>query len=587
MKKSIIVLIILLCAMIISCKKNQKNEGKKMDSNISEAIKQETKKLNDYDLIPSEYKTTVENGGKIEQITYTTKNYFADPNQELTKKANVYLPAGYTTEKKYSVLYLMHGIGGNENEWGMTGDNSLVKKMMDNLAAKGEIEPFIIVTPNGRSGHDFANVNSDFNAFYKFGQELRNELIPYMDSHYSTFADRQHRAMAGLSMGGMQTINIGINECLDLFSWFGAFSAAPTSYDASKTAVWINNHPEWTINYFYNICGTEDNIAYNSHINAARLLPRLTPKLEDGKNYQWHERSGGHDFGIWYLGFFNFAKIFGRNEPKEMNHDFDCPAEIEQKQSGVKYGQIKADKYFSKTCGLERKFNVILPPDYDASKKYPVFYLLHGIFGDENALCYDQNNHLVEIFGNLFAQNKAKQMIVILPNMYAATSQEQKPGFSEEACEPYNNFRKDLINDLMPYVQKNYSVLTGRENTAIGGFSLGGRQSIWIGLTESKTFGYIGAIAPAPGLIHTRDWAMEHKGLLQKEEMKFSDDCKPFYFQIICGDSDKVVGSYPKSYHDIFTANNVEHTWYEVGGADHDNRTIKSGIFNYVIKLFQ
>ena len=113
---------------------------------------------------------------------------------------------------------------------------------MDNLIYYKEIEPFIVVTPNGRSTENCAREGSDYNSFYVFGKELRSDLIPYMEAHYSTYAvegdpsaSRMHRAMAGLSMGGMQTINIGIGECMDLFSYFGAFSAAPTSNLAEKT----------------------------------------------------------------------------------------------------------------------------------------------------------------------------------------------------------------------------------------------------------------------------------------------------------------------------------------------------------------
>ena len=135
---------------------------------------------------------------------------------------------------------------------------------MDNLSARGEIESFIIVTPNGRSSRVYGKEGSDYNSFYKFGQELRNDLIPYVDSHYATFADREYRAMAGLSMGGMQTINIGICECLDLISWFGAFSAAPTSYQSTRIASYLESNPELRINFFYNICGKEDSVAFSS-----------------------------------------------------------------------------------------------------------------------------------------------------------------------------------------------------------------------------------------------------------------------------------------------------------------------------------
>lgn len=269
--------------------------------------------------IPEKYVTrrTTE-CGTIEKITYMTRDYYGD-GSEIEKYANVYLPYGYDEEKKYNVLYLMHGIGGDENEWGMIGDSSEVKIMMDNLIFNGDIEPFIVVTPNGRSGADFANRNADYNSFYEFGKELRNDLIPYVESHYATYsgddnydmkADREHRAMAGLSMGGMQTINIGMCECLDIIGWFGAFSAAPTSYSGAVITEKIDaQFPDEEIKYFYNICGTEDSIAYQSSSTAAKNLPQLSERFRDGENYMWKELSGGHDFGIWYLGFYHFAQI--------------------------------------------------------------------------------------------------------------------------------------------------------------------------------------------------------------------------------------------------------------------------------------
>lgn len=273
------------------------------------------------ELIPTKYSSRrFKQCGTIEHITYPSYDYFGD-GSALEKPANVYLPYGYDETKQYNVLYLMHGIGGDENEWGMVGNTSQIKMIMDNLIFNGDIEPFIVVTPNGRSGADFANKSADYNSFYEFGKELRNDLIPYIESHYATYgkagedgydmkADREHRAMAGLSMGGMQTINIGMCECLDIIGWFGAFSAAPTSYPAADVVKKIDGQfPDEEIKYFYNICGTDDNIAYQSSSTAAKNLPQLSDRFQDGENYMWQELRGGHDFRIWYLGFYNFAQL--------------------------------------------------------------------------------------------------------------------------------------------------------------------------------------------------------------------------------------------------------------------------------------
>ncbi|WP_026528997.1 alpha/beta hydrolase [Butyrivibrio sp. VCD2006] len=271
------------------------------------------------DIIPGKYVSMrVKDGGKVERITYTAHDYFGD-GKEIEKEANVYLPADYSEDKKYNVLYLMHGIGGDEDEWGLSKADSRVKNIMDNLSYYGDIDPFIVVTPNGRSAENHASQGSDYNSFYCFGKELRNDLIPYIEANYSTYADysedgydmaatREHRAMAGLSMGGMQTINIGICECMDLFDYFGVFSAAPTSNKAVQVADSIDKS-EYDIGYFYNICGTEDKVAYAAASAAAKTVPALSEKITPDENYMWQEVKGVHDFKVWYLGFYNFAQL--------------------------------------------------------------------------------------------------------------------------------------------------------------------------------------------------------------------------------------------------------------------------------------
>ena len=84
----------------------------------------------------------------------------------------------------------------------------------------------------------------------------------------------------------------------------------------------------------------------------------------------------------------------------------------------------------------------------------------------------------------------------------------------------YDNFINDLTNDLMPFIEENYSVLTGRENQAIAGFSMGGREALYIGFTRPDLFGYVLAIAPAPGLTPGTDWALAHPGQMQEDELR-------------------------------------------------------------------
>lgn len=112
-------------------------------------------------------------------------------------------------------------------------------------------------------------------------------------------------------LGGMQTINIGLCECADLFCAFGAFSAAPTSLTGKQIASKLEAFDAYPIRFFYSICGTGDSIAYASASQAAKNLPKYSDRFTD-TNWLWQECPGKHDFAIWYLGLFNFLRIVGK-----------------------------------------------------------------------------------------------------------------------------------------------------------------------------------------------------------------------------------------------------------------------------------
>lgn len=263
----------------------------------------------------------------------------------------------------------------------------------------------------------------------------------------------------------------------------------------------------------------------------------------------------------------------------------DCPKAVCERTADRQYGTVEHITYHSQTTGLDRGANVLLPPGYSTDKKYPVLYFLHGIFGDENSMTGDGNNKIPEILGNLAAEGKARDMIVVFPNMYATSDPDQKPGFDSKAIAPYDNFINDLVDDLIPYIESNYAASSAKEDRAIIGFSMGGRESLFIGVTRPDLFSSIGAISPAPGLTPAKDWAMEHPGQIEESELKITDEANlPKLLMVCCGTNDGVVGRFPASYHEIMERNEVEHLWYEVPGADHNDQAIRSGLYNFVTR---
>jgi enterochelin esterase-like enzyme len=187
--------------------------------------------------------------GRVERVEYTSSVTGGK------KRAMVYTPAGYSSSQRYPVLYLLHGIGGNETHW--TGPGAAAA-ILDNLIADRKAVPMIVVMPHGRSsnepetslfggrggrggrgaapaappagggtagGRGGAAMAVEFQAYAAFERELLSDLVPFIESKYSVQADREHRALAGLSMGGGQSLNFGLGN-LETFAWVGGFSSA-------------------------------------------------------------------------------------------------------------------------------------------------------------------------------------------------------------------------------------------------------------------------------------------------------------------------------------------------------------------------
>ena len=263
-----------------------------------------------------------------------------------------------------------------------------------------------------------------------------------------------------------------------------------------------------------------------------------------------------------------------------------CPLLVTTSRKNVDYGEFTHSTYYSTTCGMDRGYSILLPADYDESESYPVLYLLHGIFGDEYSFSSDSNNKIKEILGNMEAEGCIRKTILVCPNMYATSDPDMKPAFDAKSVLPYDNFINDLVTDLMPHIENTYAVATGRENTYLAGFSMGGRETIYITLMHPELFSYVCAISAAPGIVPTQDSFMTHEGQMPEEDMRFKPDAiEPDKFIICCGTKDSVVGKYPESYHELLSKNGTNHIWYEITGADHDNKAIQSGIFNLLEQI--
>ena len=245
-----------------------------------------------------------------------TSLWYYSPSEKKSRRMNVYTPAGYftDTDKRYPVLYLLHGMGGDENAWVELGRTP---QILDNLIAAGKVEPMIVVIPNGvidvdaAAGEGVAGLvqpEASFPRLFAGGFEIAfPEIVDFTDSAFRTIADKQHRAIAGLSMGGYHSSNIS-RQYPDMFGYVGMFSSAtitPTRVERVRQAGLLDDNP-----IFEDINGKLrrqfDNPPALYWIAVGKSDPLYQANKEYCANmdslslpYTYHESEGGHTWANW------------------------------------------------------------------------------------------------------------------------------------------------------------------------------------------------------------------------------------------------------------------------------------------------
>ncbi|MDN3670398.1 alpha/beta hydrolase-fold protein [Echinicola jeungdonensis] len=296
--------------------------------------------------------------GKLDTIQYASKTVGT------VRNAVVYTPPNFSKKERYPVLYLLHGIGGDETEWLRGGKPQVI---LDNLNAKGELEPMIVVMPNGRAMKDdraTGNImaKDKVEAFATFEDDLLKDLIPFIEKEYPVKKNREHRAIAGLSMGGGQTLNFGLGN-LDQFAWVGSFSAAPNTKspedlvpDPTKTKEML--HLLWIS------CGDEDGLLRFSERTHEYLIEHDVPHI-------YYIEPGGHDFKVWKNGLYMFSRLlFKPVDQAKFNQYSPLGTPAATNIRGAKYPQLLPDNsaIFKVRAPEAHKVQLDLGRKYDMSK---------------------------------------------------------------------------------------------------------------------------------------------------------------------------------------------------------------------------
>ncbi|WP_295211219.1 alpha/beta hydrolase-fold protein [uncultured Chryseobacterium sp.] len=246
--------------------------------------------------------------GKIDSIQYPSKTV------GVTRKALIYTPPGFKKGNKYPVLYLLHGIGGDEKEWYKNGTPQII---LDNLYAQGKLTPMIVVLPNGRAMKDdraTGNImaKDKVEAFATFEKDLLNDLMPYVEKKLPVKKDRDNRAIAGLSMGGGQTLNFGLGN-IDKFAWVGGFSSAPNTKEPQLLLP--NPQKAKELKLLWISCGDADGLMPFSKRTHDYLVQNKVPHI-------FYIEPGGHDFKVWKNDLYIFSQLIFKPVDKTSFSDF-------------------------------------------------------------------------------------------------------------------------------------------------------------------------------------------------------------------------------------------------------------------------
>ncbi len=252
----------------------------------------------------------------------------------------------------------------------------------------------------------------------------------------------------------------------------------------------------------------------------------------------------------------------------------DPPKDYDKKRDGIERGKSEVVEYDSTTVGNKRKVTVYTPPGFDpkGKTKYPVFYLLHGIGGDENEW---PKGGAVAVLDNLYADKKLAPMIVVMPNGRASKDLTARSPFGQQSP-AFAAFEQDLLKDLIPFVEKTYPVKADRESRALAGLSMGGGQSLNFGLGNLDTFAWVGGFSSAPNTKKPDDLIKDHADAAKRLKLLY----------VACGDKDGLA-RISENVHKMLDEKKVPHEYRVIPGGAHDFKVWKSDLYHFSQLIFQ
>lgn len=463
-KKMFIILvftIIMLCVSACGKTDNKEQSSVNNTSNISniQSANLSGTVPDELEYIPDGYENPATQQGTLNKLTYDTWESFSyeQKSNKITKEAWVYLPYGYTDEEEYNVLYLSHGGWSNETTLMGTDDNpKSFKNVIDNAIQDGNIKPLIIVLPtyNNTSENDSSDYSLAIQLTNQFHNELVNDLIPAVESKYSTYAkdttpqglkeSRDHRGFGGFSMGSVNTWNT-FRYCLDYFRYFMPMSGSYTT-DGEYMADLVRQQGYSSQDFFIFAASGTDDFAYSAFkaqimamANNSGGMFKLAKNESEG-NMSFLEREGyKHDAKATDEYTYNGLRFFwnGQTDTQSADNQSSSSKAYNVEQGTSKYRDFVLDNVLHSETEGDIHYNVYIPEDYDGTESYALFMTLPGYQG-----LYFQGvgqNVMTEEFG-FMARDYIPKMIIVAPqlNDWQDTSARQTIALTEYFLDTYN-----------------------------------------------------------------------------------------------------------------------------------------------------
>lgn len=463
-KKIFIILVLTMIMLCVSACGKTDNKEQSSVNNTSNISNTQSANLSgtvpdELEYIPDGYENPATQQGTLNKLTYDTWESFSyeQKSNKITKEAWVYLPYGYTDEEEYNVFYLSHGGWSNETTLMGTDDNpKSFKNVIDNAIQDGNIKPLIIVLPtyNNTSENDSSDYSLAIQLTNQFHNELVNDLIPAVESKYSTYAkdttpqglkeSRDHRGFGGFSMGSVNTWNT-FRYCLDYFRYFMPMSGSYTT-DGEYMADLVRQQGYSSQDFFIFAASGTDDFAYSAFkaqimamANNSGGMFKLAKNESEG-NMSFLEREGyKHDAKATDEYTYNGLRFFwnGQTDTQSADNQSSSSKAYNVEQGTSKYRDFVLDNVLHSETEGDIHYNVYIPEDYDGTESYALFMTLPGYQG-----LYFQGvgqNVMTEEFG-FMARDYIPKMIIVAPqlNDWQDTSAMQTIVLTEYFLDTYN-----------------------------------------------------------------------------------------------------------------------------------------------------